>query len=237
MGSAPENTLASFARAIELGVDAIELDVQLSRDGEVVVMHDQTVDRTTNGHGHVRDLSTLELKTLDAGSHAGPQFAGERIPTLAEVLNLERAMGAPVIIEIKNDPLPYAGIEERIIQVVSEAGALERVQIISFDHGSVRRVREVHADVATGLLYACRLLDPVTLARQAGASALSPHWAYVRALDVRLAHEAGLSVHPWVTSDRNTMRGLIAMDVDSVATNDPDLALEALGRSQMSGEP
>jgi glycerophosphoryl diester phosphodiesterase len=230
MGHAPENTLASFARALEMGVDAIELDVQLSQDGEVVVIHDDQLERTTNGRGLVRDHSLASLKSLDAGSSFGADFEGESIPTLAEVFELI-ADRTPVIVEIKNLPLPYAGIEARVLEVAAKAGVLERVQIISFDHPTVKRARELNSEVATGLLYVGRLLDPVGLARQAGASAICPHWSSIQAMDVRLAHQAGVSVHPWVTSDVQIIRRLVALDVDSVATNDPDIATVALGRA------
>ena len=229
MGKAPENTLASFTRALEIGVDAIELDVHLSQDGEVVVIHDERLERTTDGRGLVRDHTMASLKTMDAGAHFGAEFRGERIPTLSEVLVLARSR-APVIVEIKNLPMPYAGIERRVIDVASTAGALDSIQIISFDHPTIVRVREISADVAAGLLYVGRLVDPVALARRTGATALCPHWSSIQAMDVRLAHQAGLSVHPWATSDPRVIRQLVAIDVDSITSNDPDVVAEMLGR-------
>jgi glycerophosphoryl diester phosphodiesterase len=233
MGHAPENTLASFARALELGVDAIELDVHLSQDGEVVVMHDEQLERTTNGRGLIRDHSLASLKTLDAGSSFSPSFQGQTIPTLAEVFELV-ADRVPLIVEIKNLPMPHAGIEARVLEVAAHADALERIQLISFDHPTVKRVRELNEGVATGLLYVGRLIDPVSAARTAGASALWPHWSSIQAMDVRLAHQAGVSVHPWVTSDAAIIRRLVSLDVDSIATNDPDIACMALGRGSGS---
>ena len=111
MGHCPENTLASFERGLELGADWIELDVHLSRDDALVVIHDETVDRTTNGHGAVRDHTLAELKALDAGGWFGPEYAGQRIPTLDEVLAWARQRDTIVDIEIKNAPVYYAGIE------------------------------------------------------------------------------------------------------------------------------
>lgn len=233
MGHAPENTLASFSRALEMGVDAIELDVHLSQDGEVVVIHDEHLERTTNGRGLVRDHSLASLKTLDAGRSFSADFQGETIPTLQEAFELVGGR-VPVIIEIKNLPMPYVGIESRVLEVATDADALERIQIISFDHPTVKRVRELNDDIATGLLYVGRVLDMVGLARQAGASGLCPHWTSVQAMDVRLAHQAGLSVHPWATSDAAVMRRLVTLDIDSIATNDPDIASVALGRAQGS---
>ncbi|MFN0070700.1 MAG: glycerophosphodiester phosphodiesterase [Chloroflexota bacterium] len=229
MGQAPENTLASFSLALKLGADAIELDVHLSQDGEVVVIHDDRLERTTNGRGLVRDFSFAELKRLDAGSHFNEAFGNERIPSLGEVFEV-LARRVPVFVEIKNNPMPYAGIEQRVIQAAREAGMLDQIQIISFDHPTVKRTREACSDVATAPLYIGRPLDAVSIARAAGASALGPHWSSVQALDVRLAHRAGLSVHPWTTSDPAVVRQLLAMDVDSITTNHPDRVAEALGR-------
>jgi glycerophosphoryl diester phosphodiesterase len=230
MGKAPENTLASFTKALELGVDAIELDVHLSQDGEVVVIHDEHLERTTNGHGLVRDHSLASLNSFDAGAYFGTEFRGERIPTLMEVIDLlgERV---PVVVEIKNLPMPYAAIEARVIDVARNANALDRIQIISFDHPTIARVRRVCSEVATGVLYVGRMVDAVALARPIDANALCPHWSSVQAMDVRLAHQAGLSVHTWATSDPGTVRQLAALDVDSITTNDPDVVGEALGRS------
>src|SRR5207302_7832443 len=119
----PENTLASFGSAVELGVDLIECDVHRSEDGGLPVIHDHLLDRTTDGSGLVRDHTMTELKRFDAGSWKDPRFAGERIPSLDEVLALARGQ-VGVAIEIKNLPLPYAGIEEALVQAVRNAGMI-----------------------------------------------------------------------------------------------------------------
>src|SRR5207253_2831738 len=112
MGHCPENTFASFERALELGADWVELDVHLTRDGALAVIHDEKVDRTTDGHGFVRDYTLADLKKLDAGSWFGPEFAAQRIPTLDEVLLWARGRHTAVDVEIKNAPIYYTGIEE-----------------------------------------------------------------------------------------------------------------------------
>src|SRR5438552_3727229 len=133
----PENTLAAFTSALDLGVDVIECDVHLSADGALPVIHDHLLNRTTNGSGLVRDLTLAELKHLDAGSWRGAAFAGERIPALEEVLALARDR-AGVAIEIKNLPLAYPGIERAVVEAVAAAGMRPHVVVISFDHRSVR---------------------------------------------------------------------------------------------------
>ncbi len=117
----PENTLASFRSAIELGVDVIECDVHLTDDGQLAVIHDHLIDRTTDGSGLVRDYTMAELKRFDAGSWKDAKFAGERIPSLDEVLAVAKGK-VGVAIEIKNLPLPYPGIEEVVVKAVKQAG-------------------------------------------------------------------------------------------------------------------
>ena len=149
----PENTLASFASAIELGVDMIECDVHLSSDGELVVIHDHTLDRTTNGTGLVRQHRLAELRELDAG-------AGERLPILAEVCELAREGAVGLCVEIKQIPIPYPGLEEKLTSQLEDLGMLEQTAVISFHHGSVKRVKELEPRLSTGVLEGARPLDP-----------------------------------------------------------------------------
>src|SRR6185295_178724 len=127
MGYCPENTLASFARALELGADWIELDVHLSRDGELIVIHDEALDRTTNGHGLVQDHTLAELKQLDAGS-------GARLLTLGELLDWARQHDTIVDIEIKNAPMYYDNIEDKVVNSLRDANMIDQAIVISFDH-------------------------------------------------------------------------------------------------------
>src|SRR5919109_869691 len=152
MGYCPENTRVSFERALALGADWIELDVHLTRDGVLAVMHDDRVDRTTNGHGFVKDLSSAELRRLDAGAWYAPEYAGERVPTLDEVLVWARGRGTVVDIEIKNVPMYYAGIESAVVKALDKTGMAEQVIVISFDHRAVQRVKELDSRIVTGVL-------------------------------------------------------------------------------------
>ena len=212
MGSFPENTLLSFQGATELGAEWVELDVHASRDGALVVIHDQLLERTTDGHGRVAEHSLEELKRLDAGR-------GQSIPTLDEVLAWARQHAIGVDIEVKQAPAQA---------VVQAARGYERVLITSFDHPLIREVKHLDPRLRSGLLYAHRPIDPVGMARAAGASVLLPQWPYVRAEDVQTIHAAGLDVWTWATSDVQTLTDLVAMGVDAIATNDPDLLREIL---------
>lgn len=228
MGTCPENTMVSFERALELGADWIEFDVHLSKDDVPVVIHDETLDRTTSGSGLVREHTLAQLKQLDAGGWFAPEFAGERVPTLDEVLAWASHRGVVVDIEIKNAPLYYAGIESAVADALERHGMLERAIVICFDHATVKRLKELNPRIATGVLYAGRPVDPLSLARAARADALLPHWAYVTREDVDAAHAAGLAVAPWATSDPATLRQLVAAGVDGVGTNHPDVMRRVL---------
>jgi glycerophosphoryl diester phosphodiesterase len=224
MGYAPENTMASFERALELGADWIELDVHLTRDGELAVMHDETLDRTTNGTGLVKDRSMAELRQLDAGAWFGSEYAGQRVPSLDEVLDCARARDTMVDIEIKNAPIYYLGIEEAVVRCLEHHAMSERSIVISFDHAAVQRVKYLDSRVATGVLYACQPVDGgVGLAKAANADALLPHWAYVTPQDVKRAHDEGIAVAPWVSSDPRVLSSLINAGVDAIGTNHPDV--------------
>jgi glycerophosphoryl diester phosphodiesterase len=226
-GYAPENTLASFELALEQGADVVEMDVHLSRDGEVVVIHDEQLERTTDGRGLVGEHSLAELRRLDAGSWFDPRFAGQRIPSLAEVL--EWAAGrAHLAIEIKNGPCSYQGIEAKVVALLDRYGMRQRALVISFDHHALRRVRALDREVATGVLYVGRPLDPHPLAQAVGAQVVEPHWSFVTSDDVAAAHAAGLRVSTWATSDPAVLRSLIAAAVDGIATDHPDRLVRLL---------
>lgn len=229
MGYAPENTFASFERAVEIGVDAIELDVHLTADGEVVVIHDFDLSRTTDREGVVHNLTLAELKTVDAGRRFMPRFAGQQVPTLDEVLTWAR--GKVVLdIEIKGGPWPYPGLEQKVVDLIRQHQMVDQTIVISFHHPTVATVKALAPEIATGTLWSAQPIDPVAVARAAGADAILPFWSYVDADTVERAHAAGLSVHPWATSQPEVVERLIQLGVDSICSNHPDVVVEALQR-------
>ena len=227
MGYAPENTFASFERAVDLGVDLIELDIHLSSDGEPVVVHDATVDRTSDGTGRVLDMSLAELKRLDFGSSFDRRFAGECMPALREVLEWAGDR-VPLTIEIKGDPLPATGIEEKLVGLLREYDMVDRVMAISFHHPAVRRIKEIEPRLATGILYAAHLADSVGAARAAMADSLRPSWSYWTRELVRDVHAGGLNASTWTVNEPELALTLAEMGVDSIATNFPDRIMNAL---------
>ena len=221
MGHAPENTMASFRRAVSLGADAVELDVRLSADGEAVVIHDSTVDRTTDGKGAVAEMEVVELKRLNAGVRWGGEYDGEGIPTLGQFLAWA-AGRTEAVIEIKGEPEPPLDLVRAVVALVTESRMVESVMVISFHHPSVRRVREMLPEVATGILYTGHLCDTAAAARAAAADSVRPGWHHVTRGLVEEVHAAGLIVAPWTVNDQAAMEALLAMGVDSIATNYPD---------------
>jgi len=227
--AAPENTLAAFRAAVDLGADGIEFDVQRTADGMLVVFHDATLERTTNGRGPLRQLPLADLKALDAGGWFHASAAGERIPTLDETIG---ALPAPVrlFVEIKQGPAFDGGIVDALVNRLAHADVTGRCEVSSFDHPSLKRFTMAAPDIPTGILFSARLMDPVAAATLAGAAALHPEWDLIAPDLVPLAHSHGLAVVAWTVSTADQMERLAAMEVDAIITDLPDLAGRVLGR-------
>ncbi|SDL10554.1 glycerophosphodiester phosphodiesterase [Tessaracoccus oleiagri] len=219
---APENTLPAFELAIAQGADGVELDVQRTADGHLVVVHDETVDRTSDGTGRVVDLTVAELRRLDFGD-------GARIPLLDEVLRLCAPTGMVVNVELKTSIELYPGIEQEARDVVEAAGMGERVVFSSFNHYTLAGLRGQVAPERLGLLFADGIHEPWEYARRFGAGALHPGLHLLQLPGyVERAHEAGLLVHVWTVNDPGHMALVAAAGVDAVITNHPDAAAAAL---------
>lgn len=226
--AAPPNTLAAFEKAIELGADGIEFDVHLSADGVPVVIHDFSVDTTTDGSGHVASLSLAQLKELDAGSYFDPIFAGERIPTLDQVLEM---VGSRLLlnIELKTLSLRDNGLERTVIAQVKRHGLDNdnRVLLSSFNPFSLRRAKKLAPHVPVGLLYAPDL--PLPLRRAWLAPFIGPHEArhpehtMVDAHYMAWARQHDYRVNTWTADTPDEMHRLISLGVDAIITNVPDV--------------
>lgn len=209
-GYEPENTLNSVKKALELGADMVEVDVHVSKDGQIMVIHDARLERTTNGRGYVRDLTLKELKKLDAG-------LGERIPTLEEVIELMRGE-AQLAVEIK-----VPGIEEKVLQIIKENELENDSLFTSFYHPVLKHVRELDPNVKTGVIIASRPIKPAQLAIDANANALLPKHTYVDLHMVEESHKHNLTIYPWTIDTINEIRPLVKMGVDGIVTNKPDV--------------
>lgn len=219
-GHAPENTLAAFRRAVELGAPFIETDLHLSRDARFVVIHDSALQRTTNGRGLVRDFTLAELRKLDAGSWFDPKFTGEPIPTLEEVLAFGREADVGLYLEVKYET--GLGMDYALVGALRDAQESARVVVLSFDPAVLQGVRRQDATLMTGLLFDERLPDPVALAQSVAARQLVPRKDLVTSELVDRAHRADLQVATWTVNEPAQMRAVIAAGVDGVMTDYPD---------------
>jgi glycerophosphoryl diester phosphodiesterase len=228
-----ENTIASFASALEVGAEIVEFDVQLSKDGHVVVIHDPTVDRTTDGTGAVKDLTLAELRRLSAGypSRFGDEFRGERIPTLAEVLGLlrDRAIG---MIEIKHDSVTAdaeGGIEAHTVAEVRKAGMEKQVALISFSRTALLRCREFAPAILRGHLFLRAEVGEVLAgARAVGSTLVLPEKGMLSVELRDRAREAGVKVATWVIDDPAELAALAHFDLYGIGSNRPSEMMEAL---------
>ncbi len=220
----PENTLRSIRRALAMGVQAVEIDVHLSRDGQLVVIHDATVDRTTNGHGRVADLTWEELRRLDAG-------LGERLPSLLEVVELVRGQ-AHLFVEMK-DPraLPALAAFFADLHLFGEA------HVISFWHPALRELRRLEPRIAAGVLFVGCPVDPVSLAQDALAEALVLNYQYVTAELVQAARQAGLLVAVWNIDTVADLVPLLPLNLDYIGSNAPDIILNYLANVETREKP
>lgn len=248
-GLAPENTLAAFRKALELGVDALEMDLHVTRDGVVVVIHDETLDRTTDGRGDVGDLSLEGVKRSDAGGKFAPAFRGERVPSLREVIDLVKTSGNGRVrldLELKyhqDRPGRPEDFEERVLEILRETGFAERVNVISFHHPSLTKVKALEPKIRTGLLAGGRMApqDPVALVRQFRADYYSPNFRHVTSEAVAALHQAGIPIVPWTINEEAEMRRLMALGIgglagDGIATDFPDRLMNLLNARQR-GKP
>jgi glycerophosphoryl diester phosphodiesterase len=231
---APGNTLAAFRLALEMGADGFELDVMLSADGHLVVIHDDMVDRTTDGSGPVRQKTLAELKALDAGARFDVRFAGERIPTLQEVFDLVAGNRAFVNVELKADSLRGNGLEEKLVALIRCYDLGERLLISSFNPFALWRMRWLAPDMSLALLYAENM--PVHLRNRWFAflshpDALSPSFRMATQQHLRWVKSKGYRLYVWTVDEEPEMRRLTALGVDGMITNKPDLLRQVLARS------
>lgn len=232
---APENTLAAFEAALLAGANALELDVRMTRDERLVVIHDATVDRTTNGSGYVKDLTLAELRRLDAGSWFSRKYAGERVPLLNEVLRLVAGKNVVLNIELKTQEVDYHGIERKLLHVLQRWGLLSNTIISSLNYLTLKRIRTINPRAKVGMLWTLPEVSWVH-ARLLGAAAVHPHFLLVTRELVGQLHDSGLKVFPWTVDDPVIMARLVSWDVDGIITNRPDLLVRLLQQKRRRGK-
>jgi len=233
----PENSLLAFRGALALGADYIEFDVHLSKEGEVVVIHDPALDRTTTGSGPVRERTLTELRALKLRDHT-TRVTEETVPTLDEVAQLAAGSRGRILLEVKVDERGqrYPGIEEKVLAILDRHRMAPRTIVMAFEPETWRRVRDLAPDVQAGALYSPKTLEPAAMRsemdklKQAGVGFIGLSQALVTKETVTLARGAGLLLGVWTVNDPAPLRRLIELGVGIVITDRPDLAKELLKR-------
>lgn len=214
---APENTLKAFQKAIDLGADYVEFDVHLSKDNEVVIMHDDNTERTTGVSGAINEMALEELKKLDAGE-------GEQIPTLDELIELAKGK-IGLQLEIKAE-----GMAEIIIKKLKEAGLIESTLISSFNHDELLKVQKVEPTIKlASLILGLKKKSTVEEAVEHNFHAIHPYYRFARQKLIDLAHEHDIKINTWTVDSKSRMRKLIESGVDGFITNDVEAAKQVLG--------
>lgn len=226
-GTYPENTMVSFMACEKLGADGIELDVQLTKDGEIVVIHDETINRTTNGKGYVKDYTLNEIKQFDASyKFDGRQFDDCRIPTLIEVFEWAKGNNFSINVELKNDKIDYHGLEERVINLIRKYEMEKRVVLSSFNHKSMLKFYLMAPDIETAVLYNKRNKEPWKIAEDYRASAIHPNYRIItdELIEKTLSHNK--AVRPYTVNDPKIMKRLVDAKCTAIITDYPELAFE-----------
>ena len=221
-GSRPELTRVAFERAIEIGVDMIELDVQLTRDGQLVVLHDLVLGRTVPGSGSVRDYDLADLQALDAGSWYAAEYADARVSSLGEVLDLTRERVA-LNVEIKSPSGDWEATAQALLVALEENDCLETTLVSSFAMGALRAVRLAGETVRRAVLWnRGDAADAFGHAEALGAEAIHPHHALVTPALIEAAHECELNVNSWTVNEIDRMRELIDLGIDGIISDYPE---------------
>lgn len=223
---APENTLAAFRCAAALGSSAIETDLRVTREGKFVLLHDARVNRTTDGRGRLADLPFETVRRLDAGSWFGAAFAGERVPTLEEAFVLAAELDLGIYLELKTRL--EGALSFHLAEALGRLPRLPRVVLLAFDSRVLARLRSVQPRLETALLVG-RTGPTIAAARRAGARLLAPRSRRISARLVERARHAGLGVVAWTVDEPKEMRRLLALGVEGIMTDWPDLLIAEIG--------
>lgn len=229
---APENTMEAFLLAVEQRADGFEIDINLTKDGEIIVIHDDSIDRTSNGKGDVMDYTLAELKAFNFNARFEDKYPQAEIPTLREVLQLVKEHDLYLNIEVKNILSKtdlYAELGSMAAAMVKEFGLENNVIFSSFNHGSMVKLKEAYPEMKTALLYMAGLYKGGEYAKMTRADALHPLFFGVNPEMVEDAHEAGVQVNTWTVNEVSQIRLMIEAGVDAIITDCPGVCYELRG--------
>ncbi|GGA79536.1 glycerophosphodiester phosphodiesterase [Ornithinibacillus halotolerans] len=230
-GTHPENTMEAYQEAIRVGADGLEIDVHLTKDGKIAVFHDETVDRVTDGRGHVKDFTMDELKKLDAGNHLSEEFKGAKIPELKEVLALVKEANILINIELKNVfYLEYPHLEEMVLKEVERFNLKKQTIISSFNHLSMRHMRALDSEIDIAILYSAKLIEPWNYAETVGATSLHPHLYSMTEEMIRYSEAHHIPVRPYTVNDEKLMEYFFQLGCEAIITDYPERAITIRSR-------
>lgn len=230
-GKYPENTMIAFKKALECGVDGIELDVQLTKDGEVVIIHDETIDRTTTGKGFVVDYTYEELERFDA-SFKFKDLGFNKIPTLREYFQLVKDYDIVTNVELKTGINEYLGIEEKVWELIKEYNLEEKVIISSFNHFSVMRMKDIAPQLKYGFLSEDWIIDAGKYTHSYGVQCYHPRFNNLVPDVIKELKKCNLEINTWTVNLEEDMRYLYSNNIDVIITNYPELAQEIKNRQR-----
>ncbi len=222
MGLAPENTLISINTALTHNVDMLEIDIHLSKDKKLIVIHDEKVDRTTDGKGYVYELNSKYIKSLDAGIKFSEKFKGQRVPFLEEIFDLMKDTDVRLNIEIKNGPIFYNGIEKRIIELIDQYDYYNRIILSSFDHPALKKITQINKKIYTAILYGSNINNIEEYAEKLEVSAVHPHYYWATEELVKKMHSMNIAVNTWIINEIKDFKKYSKIGVDSIGTNFPN---------------
>lgn len=226
MALQPENTMSAFRLALDTGADGIETDVHLTKDGELVLIHDETLERTTDGSGLVSSYTLDELRRFNAGVRSSQQ---EVIPTLQELLELVRGESIRLNLEVKTDVLRYVGIESRLLDTIESSGIdPSRVLFSSFNHETIHRLKKMRPDIEAAILLAQPLYDIVGYLESVGADSVHPHINRITDEEIRWLQRHGVPVRPYTIKTDAQLERCQALGVDAIFVNDIEWASKTL---------
>lgn len=225
-GYAPENTFAAFRRAVTQGVSFIETDLHLTRDAHFVAIHDETVERTTNGTGSIHEMTLAEARRLDAGAWFASEYMGERIPTLEEILEFTKKNDVVFYLELK--PSGFWGGEHALISALRNSGEIPRCVVISFDPDILAALRKIEPTLMTGLLYSGNIENPFDKAVEIGVRQIAVRGDLVTPNFLQQARKRDLQVVCWTVNSPAHMRTLASAGVDGIMSDYPDRLLTVL---------
>jgi glycerophosphoryl diester phosphodiesterase len=222
-GYYPENTMLAFQKGVEMGCEGIETDVQLTKDGVLILCHDELLDRTTDGKGLIAEKNYSEIAGLDAAKLWGGKFKSVTVPTLEELLDYVKDKDIIINLELKNSIIDYKDIEKQVIDMVYKYKLKEKVIISSFNHYSIVRCKEIDNTLKLGLLYDCCIYKPGKYASELGVNAVHPSFYSLNNEEVvKEIRSHNLMINTWTVNDEKYMHLLAKLGIDGIITNYPD---------------